>query len=238
MHYGSRALGLGSILLLAAQAVAAQQQPKDLPEAPAAQQEADHKHDSSLQATFEVLGRRSVFFPDLAASPFPMMAREMLDTESVLDRRWLPAPRRNSSLPVCTRPDAAAIRATLSACAAALGTASAMASAAWWLRAPIGGGKVSIGRESLGLYLPKAWQTAISPRPSRPRGIRLVVTGCGLVSPLAAISSRSIGRRSSAACALRRLLRASAPIPLPLGLGHRRHRVCCPDLAVRGAIPA
>src|SRR2546429_3991010 len=64
-----RSLGLGSILLLAAQAVAAQQQPKDLPEAPAAKQEADHKHDSSLQATFEVLGRRSVFFPDLAASP-------------------------------------------------------------------------------------------------------------------------------------------------------------------------
>src|SRR5256884_173023 len=57
-----RSLGLGSILLLAAQAVAAQQQPKDLPEAPAAKQEADHKHDSSLQATFEVLGRRSVFF--------------------------------------------------------------------------------------------------------------------------------------------------------------------------------
>ena len=172
------------------------------------------------------------------AIPFPIMAREWPDTESVLDRRWPPAPRRNSSLPFCSRPYSAAIRATLSACAAALGTASAMASAAWWLRAPIGGGKVSIGRESWGLYLRKAWQTAISPRPSRPRGIRLVVTGCGLVSPLAAISSRSIGRRSSVACALRRLLRASAPIPLPLGLGHRRHRVCCPDLAVRGALPA
>ena len=79
MHYGSRALGLGSILLLAAQAVAAQQQPKDLPEAPAAKQEADHKHDSSLQATFEVLGRRSVFFPDLAASPGPLSSKQKLE---------------------------------------------------------------------------------------------------------------------------------------------------------------
>src|SRR5256884_5356581 len=127
------------------------------------------------------------------AIPFPIMAREWPDTESVLDRRWLPAPRRNSSLPFCSRPYSAAIRATLSACAAALGTASAMASAAWWLRAPIGGGKVSIGRESLGLYLPKAWQTAISPRPSRPGGIRLVVTGWRLGSPLAAKSSTGLG---------------------------------------------
>ena len=79
MHYGSRALGLGSILLLAAQAVAAQQQPKDLPEAPAAKQEADHKHDSSLQATFVVLGRRSVFFPDLAASPGPLSSKQKLE---------------------------------------------------------------------------------------------------------------------------------------------------------------
>src|SRR6266566_3236834 len=237
MHYGSRALGLGSILLLAAQAVAAQQQPKDLPEAPAAKQEADHKHDSSLQATFEVLGRRSVFFPDLAASPGPLSSKQKLELfagKSLAPSRFLSSAlssgvsQARNSLPDYGQGMAGYGKRF----------ASAMASAAWWLRAPIGGGKVSIGRESLGLYLPKAWQTAISPRPSRPRGIRLVVTGCGLVSPLAAISSRSIGRRSSAACALRRLLRASAPIPLPLGLGHRRHRVCCPDLAVRGAIPA
>ncbi|MBA0086459.1 MAG: hypothetical protein HRJ53_15875 [Acidobacteria bacterium Pan2503] len=79
MHYGSRALGLGSILLLAAEAVAAQQQPKDLPEAPTAKQVPAHKHDSALQATVETLGRRSIFFPDLAASPGPLSGKQKLE---------------------------------------------------------------------------------------------------------------------------------------------------------------
>src|SRR5947208_2201459 len=267
MHYGSRALGLGSILLLAAQAVAAQQQPKDLPEAPAAKQEADHKHDSSLQATFEVLGRRSVFFPDLAASPGPLSSKQKLELfagKSLAPSRFLSSAlssgvsQARNSLPDYGQGMAGYGKRFGSSMASGASTEffTTFLFASLFRRDPryfvslrggpwhrIGYGvsrlvvaRTDRGRE--GLNLPKAWQTAISPRPSRPRGIRLVVTGCGLVSPLAAISSRSIGRRSSAACALRRLLRASAPIPLPLGLGHRRHRVCCPDLAVRGAIPA
>src|SRR5437660_11109608 len=110
MHYGSRALGLGSILLLAAQAVAAQQQPKDLPEAPAAKQEADHKHDSSLQATFEVLGGRPVFFPDCAASPCPLSCNQKLELfagQSLAPSRFLSSALRarfrqaSNSLPEC-----------------------------------------------------------------------------------------------------------------------------------------
>lgn len=82
MPHGSWALRLGSILLLAAEGVAAQQQPKpkDLPEAPAPRQaEPSHKRDSTLQATFEILGRRSIFFPDLAASPGPLSSKQKLE---------------------------------------------------------------------------------------------------------------------------------------------------------------
>jgi len=89
MHYGSRALGLGSILLLAAEAVAAQQQPKDLPEAPTAKQVPAHKHDSALQATVETLGRRSIFFPDLAASPGPLSGKQKLAGKSLAPSRFL-----------------------------------------------------------------------------------------------------------------------------------------------------
>ena len=76
MHYSSWALRLGSILLLAVEGVAAQQPPKptDLPYAPA-----PHKRDSHLQATFEILGRRSVFFPDLATSHGPLSSQQKLE---------------------------------------------------------------------------------------------------------------------------------------------------------------
>jgi hypothetical protein len=79
MHCRSWALGLGSILFLAAQAVAAQQQPEDLPESPASKQVPSHKHDSALQATFQTLSRRSIFFPDLAASPGPLSSKQKLE---------------------------------------------------------------------------------------------------------------------------------------------------------------
>jgi len=82
MHYGSWALRLGSILLLAVEGVAAQQppKPKDLPEALAPKQEQPcHKRDSALQATFEILGRRSVFFPDLATSHGPPSSKQKLE---------------------------------------------------------------------------------------------------------------------------------------------------------------
>ncbi len=82
MHRGSWALRLSVILLLGAQAATAQQEPKpnDLPETPTAKQEqTPQKHTSRLQSTFEILGRRSIFFPDLATSPGPLRSRQKLE---------------------------------------------------------------------------------------------------------------------------------------------------------------
>lgn len=82
MRYGSRALRFGAILLLSVAAVAAQQEPKprDLPEAPVPKQkQAPHKHDNAFRTTVDVLGRRSIFFPDLAASPGPLDAKQKLE---------------------------------------------------------------------------------------------------------------------------------------------------------------
>src|SRR5262245_51570739 len=82
MRYGSRALRFGAIFVLGVEAVAAQQEPKpkDLPEAPVPKQDqAPHKHDNPLRATVEVLGRRSVFFPDLAASTGPLDTKQKLE---------------------------------------------------------------------------------------------------------------------------------------------------------------
>ena len=82
MRYGSGALRFGAILLLGVEAVAAPQEPKpkDLPEAPAPKQEpSPRKHDNAFRTTVEVLGRRSVFFPDLAASPGPLDTKQKLE---------------------------------------------------------------------------------------------------------------------------------------------------------------
>ena len=82
MNRGSWALGLSAILILTAPAAARRQEPKpnELPEAPAPKQEqTPQKHTSRLQSTFEVLGRRSIFFPDLAASPGPLSSKEKLE---------------------------------------------------------------------------------------------------------------------------------------------------------------
>ena len=95
MHYGWWALRLGTILFLVAEAVAAQQEPKpkDLPEAPAPKQEpAPHKHDNAFQTTFQILGRRSIFFPDLAASPGPLGTKQKLELfadKSIAPSRFL-----------------------------------------------------------------------------------------------------------------------------------------------------
>ena len=82
MRQGSWALRLGMIFLLGAEALTAQQEPKpkDLPEAPVPKQEqAPRKHDSALHATFEVLARRSIFFPDLAAKSGPLGTAQKLE---------------------------------------------------------------------------------------------------------------------------------------------------------------
>lgn len=95
MRYGFQALRLGAILLLSVEAVAAQQQPKpkDLPDAPVPKQEqASQKHDNAFRETVEILGRRSIFFPDLAASPGPLGTKQKLELfadKSVAPSRFL-----------------------------------------------------------------------------------------------------------------------------------------------------
>jgi len=95
MRYGSRALRFGAIFFFGAGTVAAQQErkPRDLPEAPSPKQEQPtHKHDSALQATFEILARRSTFFPDLAANPGPLGTKQKLELfvdKSVAPSRFL-----------------------------------------------------------------------------------------------------------------------------------------------------
>ncbi|HVH70099.1 MAG TPA: hypothetical protein VNB49_03185 [Candidatus Dormibacteraeota bacterium] len=95
MHYGSWALRLGAMLFLTVKVLAAQQnpKPKDLPDAPAPKQKkAPRKHDNALRTTFEILSRRSVFFPDLAASPGPLSSKKKLELfadKSVAPSRFL-----------------------------------------------------------------------------------------------------------------------------------------------------
>ena len=95
MHRGCWALSLGVLLFLSADAATAQQEPKpkDLPVAPAPRQEqAAHKHENPLRTTIEVLARRSIFFPDLAASPGPLSSRQKLELfagKSIAPSRFL-----------------------------------------------------------------------------------------------------------------------------------------------------
>ncbi|HYL86000.1 MAG TPA: hypothetical protein VE263_17370 [Candidatus Angelobacter sp.] len=82
MHYAPCALRLAAVLLVAIEAVAAQQEPppKDLPTAPSPKQEqAPAKHENAFGATFEILSRRSIFFPDLAASPGPLTTTQKFE---------------------------------------------------------------------------------------------------------------------------------------------------------------
>ena len=82
MHEGSKALRLGIVLLVVAQTVAAQEEPKpkDLPDAPAPKQErAPAKHENPFETTVGILGRRSIFFPDLATSPGPLSSKQKLE---------------------------------------------------------------------------------------------------------------------------------------------------------------
>jgi hypothetical protein len=61
---------------------AAQQEPKqkEPPEAPAPKQEnAPAKHENPLNETIQILGRRSIFFPDLATSPKPLTSKQKFE---------------------------------------------------------------------------------------------------------------------------------------------------------------
>jgi len=88
MHLGSRALSFTAVFLVCGSVLLAQQEPnqKGLPDAPAP------KHESPLQSTFEILGRRSIFFPDLATSPGPLSVKqkfELFADKSVAPSRFL-----------------------------------------------------------------------------------------------------------------------------------------------------
>lgn len=84
MHYRLSALRLGVIVLALAEALAAQAQQvpksKDLPDAPAPKQaQSPGKHGNPFGTTVAILGRRSIFFPDLAASPGRLTSKQKLE---------------------------------------------------------------------------------------------------------------------------------------------------------------
>lgn len=95
MWRGSSALGLVVILLAFAEAGAAQQEskPKELPNAPTPKQDSPaQKHENRLKETVEILGRRSIFFPELATSRGPLSKKqkfELFADESVAPSRFL-----------------------------------------------------------------------------------------------------------------------------------------------------
>jgi hypothetical protein len=95
MRHGSWALRLIAILVGVAATARAQQEPKpkDLPDAPVAKQEsAPQKHQNSLNATIEVLQRRSIFFPSIATSRGALSRKqkfELFADESAAPSRFL-----------------------------------------------------------------------------------------------------------------------------------------------------
>src|SRR5260370_23479100 len=95
MRHGPSALRLIALLMGVAATTAAQQEPKpqDLPDAPVAKQEsAPQKRQNRLNTTIEVLERRSIFFPEIAASKGPLSSKqkfELFAGESVAPSRFL-----------------------------------------------------------------------------------------------------------------------------------------------------
>lgn len=77
------AAALGRLLVLAltfAGTAMAQEQPKELPDAPVAKQDSvPLKHENHLQSTIAILGRRSLFFPDLAATKGSLTTKQKLE---------------------------------------------------------------------------------------------------------------------------------------------------------------
>ena len=95
MSNGLAVLCLGVLMLALAPVGAAQQDPKqkDPPDAPAPKQgNAPQKHQNAVNTTIEVLGRRSVFFPNIATSVGPLSTKqkfELFAGESVAPSRFL-----------------------------------------------------------------------------------------------------------------------------------------------------
>src|SRR6266581_901776 len=95
MRYGSVTLRLITLSVAVVANAAAQQEPRppDLPNAPVAKQESTHQqHQNPFNTTIEVLGRRSIFFPEIAASRGSLSTRqkfELFADESVSPSRFL-----------------------------------------------------------------------------------------------------------------------------------------------------
>src|SRR5260370_8104856 len=82
MRDRSPVLPLIALLLGVAATAAAQQEPKsqDLPDAPAAKQDGTpQKHQNPYNTTIEVLGRRSIFFPNIATSVGPLSSKHKFE---------------------------------------------------------------------------------------------------------------------------------------------------------------
>src|SRR5262249_9541960 len=80
MLLGSCVFRLAAVVLVVAPAIAAQQEPapKELPNAPIPKQ-TPTKHQNPFWATVEILGQRSAFFPDLAASRGPLTSLQKFE---------------------------------------------------------------------------------------------------------------------------------------------------------------
>src|SRR6266436_5936323 len=92
MRHGSSGLRLVVLVLTLAARGQAQQKPKELPDAPVAKTDHLQKHENAFHSTIEILGRRSVFFPDLATSSGPLSTKqkfELFAGESVAPSRFL-----------------------------------------------------------------------------------------------------------------------------------------------------
>jgi hypothetical protein len=95
MRHGSWALRLIALLMGVAATAAAQQEPKpkELPDAPVAKQEGvPQKHENRFNTTIEILGRPSIFFPNLATSRGPLSRKqkfELFADESVAPSRFV-----------------------------------------------------------------------------------------------------------------------------------------------------
>jgi hypothetical protein len=77
MGYAAAASRLLALTLAFAGAGMAQEQPKEPPDAPVPKQSSlPQKHENRWQSTIAILGRRSLFFPDLAASKEPLTTKQ------------------------------------------------------------------------------------------------------------------------------------------------------------------
>jgi hypothetical protein len=74
MRHAKPALCLSVLLLVAADATTAQQDPKprELPDAPVAKQESQRQRENFLHSTIVTLSRRSIVFPEIATDPNPL----------------------------------------------------------------------------------------------------------------------------------------------------------------------